>query len=253
MYPILFQIGPITLKSLGLFIVFGFFIGIFVLVKKSVRNKMNLDFISDHLIPFILAPLIVSRLIYVFENWYKFSTDFWSIFMLHDGNFSLWGGILGFVVILFYWTNKQKNSFWKWFDLSFLSAIISFSIIFLGLFFSGDVYGKPTDLPWGVTFDNPDVRFTDPIHPLQIYFSIAYFLIFIVLFNFSQKRRKDGSLALIGMVLFAGVNFLFDFLSGDRLTLIGEITINQIISLIVCLGGIFLLILRSHKIQKNNI
>lgn len=253
MYPILFQIGPITFKTLGVFIVLGFFAAAYTMINRSIKQKLNLDFISDHLVSFILTPLVSARLFYVIENWYKYSNDLWGMLKIHDGNFSFWGGMFGFIGILFYWSFQKKALFWKWFDLSFLAGMLGLSIAYIGLFFSGDIYGKPTDLPWGVVFDNPDVRFTDPIHPTQLYFALTYFIIFITFSLYSKKKRKDGIVSLNGLILFAIANIMLDFLLGDRIALFAEITFSQIISFLVLMIAIVFLILKPHKIQTNNL
>lgn len=246
MYPILFQIGPITFKTLGLFLALGFLASAFVLINQAIKRKLNLDFLSDHLLSFLLVTLLFSRIFSVIENWYKYANDLLGIVMIQDGGFSFWGGLFGFTLVLLFWSYRKKNSFWKWADVVVLAGMFGMAISYVGLFFAGDFYGKQTDLPWGVTFDNPEVRFTDPVHPTQIYGAIFALIVFCVLLFLTKKRRKEGVIALIGILLFTFLNFAIDFFLGDRLAIISEFTVSQIIS-----GGIFtvaliVLIIRSQ-------
>lgn len=253
MYPILFQIGPATFKTLGLFIVLAFLAASFVLINNAVKRKMNLDFISDHLISFVLATLLASRLFFIIENWYKYSNELIGIIKVQDGGFSFWGGVIGFVGILTFWSIRKKTSFWKWFDLIVYSSVLGLALIQIGFFFSGDNYGQPTDLPWGVIFDNPEVRFTDPVHPTQIYAFAVYFLTFITLAILAKKKRNEGIIALVGILMFSLTSFILDFFLGDRITLFLNITIFQIVSIIAMLVSMVLLFIHSQAKYKNTI
>lgn len=253
MFPILFQIGPITFKTLGIFLAFAFLTSAFLMINQAIKRKMNLDFISDHLISFLLVTLFSARLFFIMENWYKYTNDFFGIFKLQDGGFSFWGGFLGFVAILCFWAYRKKTSFWKWLDLIVFVAMPGMMLAYVGFFFSGDLYGIPTSLPWAVTFDNPEVRFTDPVHPTQFYGAFFVLIIFLILLLLNGKRRKDGIIALNGIMLFAISNFALNFFLGDRLTIFWEFTISQIIGMLVFVGALIFLIMFSQLKYKNNI
>jgi len=253
MYPILFQIGPITFKTLGLFLAFAFLAAAFVMINHAIKRKMNLDFLSDHLFSFTLSTLISARFCFVIGNWYKYEGNLWGIIKVQDGGFSFWGGTLGLTTILFFWTHTKKASFWKWFDLTVLSAMLGIAIAYIGFFFGGQFYGKPTDFPWGVTFDNPEVRFTDPLHPTQFYGAIFTLIIFFILLVLAKKKRKEGIIALTGILLYAILSIILNFLLGDRLTIFSEFTITQIISAVISVIALIFLIIRSQtKININS-
>ncbi len=246
MYPILFQIGPITFKTLGVFLAFAFLATSFVMISHAVKRKMNLDFISDHLISFLLVTILSARLFFVIENWYKYNNDLPGILKIQDGNFSFWGGVIGFMVVLFFWAKRKQTSFWKWLDIIVLASMLGIAISYIGFFFSGDYYGNPTELPWGVTFDNPEVRFTDPVHPTQFYGAAFTFVTFFILSILAKRRRKEGFIALTGIALFAIFSIVLNFFIGDRLTIISEFTVFQITSAIVLILTLFTFIMRSQ-------
>ena len=253
MYPILFQIGPVTFKTLGLFLAFAFLASAFVLINHSVKRKLNLDFISDHLVSFLLVTFLASRLFFVAGNWYKYTNDLMGILKIQDGGFSFWGGFFGFTAILFFWSYRKKASFWKWFDIITLAGMFGLAISYVGFFFSGDFYGKPTELPWGVTFDNPEVRFTDPVHPTQFYGAIFALIIFFTLLFLARKKRKEGFISLMGITLFTILSFVIDFFLGDRLTIFSEFTVFQLISGVVFVVALITMIIRSQTKFKTNI
>lgn len=253
MFPVLFQIGPITFKTLGIFLAFAFLASSFVMINHAVQKKLNLDFLSDHLFSFLLGTLLISRCFFVIENWYKYTNDFWGIFKIQDGGFSFWGGFIGLTAILAFWSYRQKISFWKWFDVIILAAMPGLMLAYIGFFFSGDYYGTPTDLPWAVTFDNPEVRFTDPVHPTQFYAAVLTFLIFIFLTVLNGKKRKEGIVALIGILLFALSSSILNFFLGDRFTLVSELTVFQIMGALIFVVSIVILVMFSQKKYKTNL
>lgn len=253
MYPILFQIGPITFKTLGVFLAFAFLASSFIIINYAIKRKMNLDFISDHLLSFLFVTLISSRLFFVIENWYKYTSDLFGIIKLQDGGFSFWGGFLGFTSILLFWTHRKKAPFWKWFDIIILASMLGMAISYIGFFFSGGYYGKPTDLFFGVTFDNPEVRFTDPVHPTQFYGAIFALIIFFILLFLAKRKRKEGVIALTGIMLFTILTILSNFFLGDRLAIISEFTVTQIMSAVIFLITLVIFIMRSQTKLKTNI
>ena len=251
MHPVLFQIGPVTFRTLGLFIAFAFLAAAFVLICQATKRKLNLDFISDHLISFVVATLFCSRLFFVVENWFKYSGDLLGIIKIQDGGFSFWGGVIGFLGILALWSYLKKSSFWNWFDIIVMSSMLGLSIAYIGLFFSGDGYGKPTDLSIAVTFDNPEVRYTDPVHPTQLYGAVLYFAIYVILLIIAGKKRNAGVLALVGMILFTFSCFVLNFFLGDRITIFAEFTVSQIVACLAFITAIVLLIIRSQIKYQN--
>ncbi|MBU1152014.1 prolipoprotein diacylglyceryl transferase, partial [Patescibacteria group bacterium] len=117
-----------------------------------------------------------------------------------------------------------------------IPALIGYCIGLVGAFLGGFAYGKPTELPWGVTYQIQNVKYTVPVHPIQIYAIIAVTLLLL-----SKKRLKDkteffnreGNTTIYLSTGFSLIYFLLEFLKGDDTLLIQGIRIPMIIAAMV--------------------
>jgi len=129
------------------------------------------------------------------------------------------------------------------------------AFIRLGNLFNSEIYGSPTNLPWGFEFvrdrlydpNTGELLPTVPRHPTQLYESISYILIFIVLFTFYRKRYmkvRDGLIFGIFMILLFSARFFIEFLKNDQVAFEAGMKFNmgQLLSLPFILAGIIMII-----------
>ena len=135
------------------------------------------------------------------------------MFSIWDQGLSIWGGIIGFFIILTFRLIKAKEEIWKWYDALVVPLLIGLAIINIGQFMGGFAYGSPTELPWGISYELDNVKYTVPIHPTQIYSLIAIILILWSKKNSIQIRifQKEGNTSLYfgatGSFTFFSLNF----------------------------------------------
>ena len=246
MFPVLFQLGPFVFKTAGFFLVLGLVVFGIHVIKNVQKKKIRLEFITDHLFSFFLWGIIGARAWYIIENWNQYQHDPLSIIMIWDGGFSAYGGMLFFLITLWFWSFMKKEDFWKWTDVIIPAWISAMIILSLGDFLSGANYGIPATIPWAVTFDLPEVRYALPIHPTQLYTAAALFIINGLLFLFQRKKRLDGVVTAAGIILYFLVDGILELLRGDTVFLLFDLRFPLLLSFIMSLLGIFLLIWRSH-------
>ena len=115
----------------------------------------------------------------------------------------------------------------------------------IGCFFAGCCYGKPTDLPWAVTFTHPHslAKLGVPLHPTQLYSSIKALLVFLILITFRRYKKGEGQLIFLYMLLYAAGRLIIEPLRGDDrgLLILGSITLTQAVALILIPVAIFML------------
>ncbi len=124
---------------------------------------------------------------------------------------------LSFVLALYYDTKNTQFSSWRWLDyavLPFLGAILFHDV---ASFITGNIYGTPTELPWGVQYETFAVDIIAPVHPVTLYALIAHG----VLLAWIQKEqtfylRSPGKLFMVFALVFVGMDFFFYFLRGDK-------------------------------------
>jgi len=172
MYPILLKVGPFTLRSYGLFFGLAFLIATLVAARESERKGFGREVIFDFAALALLAGLVGARLYYIaFFDPQFFLKRPWEILAVWKGGLALHGGLLAGLLVGIWFCRRYTIPFWKLADSLAPSLILGQAIGRIACFFSGDAYGKPTDLPWAVTFTDPHAMapLGVPLHPTQLY------------------------------------------------------------------------------------
>ena len=243
MYPILFQIegfpifgfeiGLISLFSHGVFQAIGFLIAILWFLKVAQKKHLHLEFIVDHFFSLITWSVIGARLGYVYVFYGRYAQNPLSVLYFWDGGFLLWSGIVFFLIALYYHCSKQKEKIGQWLDVIVPAAVIAFIFDSFGAFLGGAQYGKPTELPWGIAFENPEVPFTIPVHPVQLYVLFGLLVILIIIQILHRRMIRESLVGLVGLALFAGFSFITEYFRGDEMILYFNHRFTQILQLMV--------------------
>ncbi len=215
MYEVLFQNSFLTLKTLNILVLAGFiFAGIFS-IRYTERHKMNSTFLIRYFPHLFTGAILGGRLFYVFESWNVVMQNPISSLYLWDLNYSFFGVTIGVMGTLYLLSRKGKENFWAWVDVIILSIVAIMIFTHIGRFFSGDYYGTPTKLPWGISFSTDKIPFLIPIHPIQLYASLAS----LILLGYSVKRSKrthlPGVVGTRALTFYAIAMLGIDFLRGD--------------------------------------
>jgi phosphatidylglycerol:prolipoprotein diacylglycerol transferase len=243
--PILIELGPFRLSWYGLMYVFGFAASYF-LVRYQIRrkdfgiSKMEVENLYFYL---ILGLVIGARLGYVlFYDLKMYLKDPLEIFAIWHGGMSFHGGLIGvlIVAILFCW--KRKKSFWKIADLIIVTAPIGLGLGRIGNFINGELYGRVTQVPWGMIFPRGGPL---PRHPSQLYESaLEGGILFLVLWLLKDKKFPAGTLLPIFIGLYGAFRFFVEFFREPDVQLgfvAGPFTMGQILCALMIVGSIGLL------------
>src|SRR5207247_2334573 len=157
-----------------------------------------------------------------------------------------YGGLLAALAACVWYMHRHHMPMLKTCDVFAPGIALGHAIGRLGCFAAGCCYGKPTNLPWGVTFTNPlthslvgtplNVR----LHPTQIYEFLAEGLIFAVLITLFRRKSFDGQIAALYMFLYGIARYFLEFLRADpeRGSVFGGVmTVTQFISILLVIGG----------------
>jgi phosphatidylglycerol:prolipoprotein diacylglycerol transferase len=117
---------------------------------------------------------------------------------------------------------------------------------------AGCCYGKPTDLPWAVTFTHPQslAPLNTPLHPTQLYSAFSGFIIFAVLMFLNAKKQFQGQVFIWFLILHSTARLFMERFRGDERGLIAgtQMSMTQLLTLLVLLGAVVaLFILKSKK------
>lgn len=256
--PVLFHLGPLTIRYYSLMFIIGFVVG-YKIVEREFRHEGAPESWLGTLLLWLFAGTIIgARLGHVFfYEWDKYSADPMSIFRVWEGGLASHGGTIGIIIciFLFSWITTKRSPLWT-FDRIVAPIALTGALIRLGNLFNSEIYGHPTDLPWGFRFIlNPHQYFSgeaqpiysDPSHPTQIYEALCYLALFGLLMWLYWKRNAEKRPGLLfGIFLFVlfFCRFLIEFVKNDQVASEATMTINigQWLSIPFILLGIFFIV-----------
>ncbi len=207
--PIIFEFGILSLRWYSLAylvgIIFGWWYGkkIILLINNRHNKSYKSDLFDDFITYIIIAIVIGGRLGYVFfYNFDYFILNPLEIFFIWNGGMSFHGGLLGIIIatIIF----SKKNNFDKLVLLDVISCVAPIGIFFgrLANFINGELYGKPSDLPWAIVFPNID---NQGRHPSQIYEAFLEGILLFIILNFIIRKSlyRKGECAALFLLLYS--------------------------------------------------
>lgn len=200
--PVAFSIGPLSVHWYGLMYLLGFVIAYFLAKHRRARLGLSLDGISDLVFYCALGIILGGRLGYMlFYNTHQLLVSPWSIVKLWEGGMSFHGGLLGVIVAMILFSRKYQQPFLAVADFVAPLVPVGLAAGRIGNFINGELWGRPTDVPWGMVFPMADVL---PRHPSQLYeFLLEGVLLFIVLWWYSEKPRPLGRVSALFLIVYS--------------------------------------------------
>ena len=258
--PIIFSLGPLHVRWYGLMYVLGFFAS-YLLVRRQIR-EFKYHQLSDHFenlnLILILGVVIGGRLGYVlFYNFSYYYAHPLEIPATWNGGMSFHGACLALVVggWIFCW--KNKLDFWKTADIYTATLPIGLGLGRIGNFINGELYGRVTDVPWGMVFPGGGPL---PRHPSQLYESfLEGFLLFVILWSVHKKPWQinrfwpHGSIIALFLVGYGCLRIIVEnFREPDRQVgyLFSFFTMGQLLSGLMVGCGLLIWIVRLNNTKR---
>ena len=239
--PDIVHIGPLTIRWYGVMYLIGFAAS-YLLVKEQIKKRglpLSSDFLESLYTYIILGLVIGARLGYVL--FYDLSVSLnhpLEIFAVWHGGMSFHGGLIGSVVCGVWYCKRSRADAWLVADLVAATAPIGLGMGRLGNFINGELYGRVTDMPWGMIFPNGGLL---PRHPSQLYeFFLEGVVLFIVLWIMKDRVRRSGVLLSLFIILYGVIRFFVEFFREPDSQLgfiLGPFTMGQVLSACMVLGG----------------
>ena len=252
MYPILLKIGPINIYTYGSLLCLAFLVALWVAGREAQRMGLPPGRIWDLGFYLLVAAVVGARVLEVLLNLHRYLAKPLDIFKVWDGGLAFQGGLLlAFITALTY-IRRHDLAVWSTFDALALGIPLGQSIGRIGCFMAGCCYGRPTDLPWGVTYTYPESLgpLGVKVHPTQLYESLLVLGVFAVLYHLRTRKRFEGQLLGVYFLLAGLVRFGVEFFRGDPRgpALLAGMPVTQVTALGLALaGGVFLLFMTSRK------
>ncbi|MDF1575467.1 MAG: prolipoprotein diacylglyceryl transferase [Bacteroidales bacterium] len=259
--PEIFSIGNHGIRWYGLMIASALFVG-YLIFKRFLRgNKLTLEMVDSLLVYLAIAGIVGARLGHcLFYEPDYFLKNPLEILKIWKGGLASHGWAIGILLALWLYNRKYKIPFLWLMDRIVIVVALASVFIRLGNFFNSEIYGFPTNLPWGVEFvrdrlydsTTGNILPTVPRHPTQLYEALSYFLIFISSFVFYRKRNmevRDGFIFSVFMIVLFSARFLIEFLKNDQVTFEAGMSLNmgQLLSLPFIIAGIGIIVWTKTK------
>ena len=211
--PVLIDFGFLQIRWYSISYILGILLGwayASKLIRKTAKDKYSVDNITktqldDLIIYLILGIIIGGRLGYIIlYNFQYYSQNIIEIFKIWEGGMSFHGGLLGVVISILVFSNKNKLNFFKFSDIVSCVAPIGIFLGRIANFINGELYGKISNLPWAVIFPNGG---SVSRHPSQIYEALLEGVLLFILINFLALKKnlliKTGYISGLFLILYS--------------------------------------------------
>ncbi|MER1941785.1 prolipoprotein diacylglyceryl transferase [Castellaniella sp. FW104-16D08] len=249
--PIALQLGPVAIHWYGLMYLAGFALA-WLLGRWRIQHhpgELNLRDLEDIIFYGVLGVVLGGRIGYVvFYKFDDYLANPLSIFYVWQGGMSFHGGLLGVIVAMLIFARKRGQPLLAIGD--FIAPLIPLGLAAgrLGNFINGELWGRPTDLPWGMVFPGSGDGIAR--HPSQLYeMGLEGFALFALVWWFARKPRPMGQISAVFLMGYGTFRFLVEFTREPDAflgLLMGGLSMGQILSVPMVLIGLWLF-LRAAK------
>jgi prolipoprotein diacylglyceryl transferase len=241
MLPIL-NIGPLAIQLPGLLLILGLWVGLSLSEKSAQVHNTNPNDLYNLVFSMLIGAVITARLVFVANYPSAFTHSPLSVFSLSPQLLDPWGGVAGAILVGAIVISRRKMLFPSTLDALVPAFATLMVFISIANFTSGDSFGSPTSVPWGINLWGA-VR-----HPTQIYEAIAASLILILLrFKHKSLAAPPGLYFSVFITASAASRLIMEHFRGDSILLTGGYRAAQVIAWLFLAAGLWAI----HKlIQK---
>lgn len=216
MQPYLFSIASIPIPSFALFAGFGVLLAFAVAIILAGKNNLDVIEIISYGLFFTAAAWIgsiVYKLIFTFvkDPGGLFSGRFELGTLIRNSGTSIIGALIGAVLFSVIYLRKISLPFWTTLDITFTGIPLAQAFGRIGCFLGGCCYGRPTDLPWGVTLPGH----AHAVHPTQLYEAVLNLGNFFILLTLFGRKSFNGRVFSQYLINYSVIRFFVEYWRGD--------------------------------------
>ena len=257
MLPELFEIGRFTIYTYGVLLAAAYLLGLkFAMVRARTRG-LDPARTLDLGIYIIVSALIGAKLLLFLVEFDTFRREPGELLTLARSGGVFYGGLIAAVTVALWYMRRHRMPMWTTCDVFAPAIALGHAVGRIGCLAAGCCFGKPTDVPWAITFTHPDAAANVgtplgvPLHPTQLYESGAELLILAILLLTERRRRPfPGRTFWIYLLLYGISRFVIEFFRGDSRGMVFDwLPTSQFISLIVVPLSLVMLLVLSRRPQ----
>ncbi len=240
--PVFLRLGPLEFRWYGLMYIIGFIAAYFVIVAGAKKRSLQLtrDDVADFVFTVAVGIILGGRTGYVlFYNLSYYLEHPLKIFAVWEGGMSFHGGLLGGLLAGVYFVRKKKLPVLAMADIVAPAIPIGLGLGRIGNFINGELFGRVTDVPWGMVFPAGGPL---PRHPSQLYEAfLEGGVTFLILWLMGRKERPAGVIFWSFIALYGLFRFIVEFFRQPDQQLgfvLGQFSMGQLLSFPMLLLGV---------------
>ena len=255
MHPILFEFGGFTIYSYGVLLAAAYLLGLqFALIRARLRG-LDRERVMDLGIWIIISALVGAKLLLLVVDYRPFLANPRTIVDLLRSGGVFYGGLIAAVTVALAYIWRHRMPMWTTTDVFAPGIALGHVVGRLGCLLAGCCFGRPTSVPWAISFHDPNAFATSgtplgvSLHPTQLYEAGAEALILVFLLAFERRGRPFPGRTFWSYMLLYGVSrFIIEFYRGDpRGTVFDALSTSQFVSVILVPLSVVMLVLLSRR------
>jgi prolipoprotein diacylglyceryl transferase len=257
---------PVPIFSYGVMLGTSMVVGWFLAMRLAKQDGIPTEHAAAIYMWTAVWSIIGARMLYVVTEWQDFASPL-DIFLINKGGLVAYGGMIGGFLASWYGCHKRKIRLLRWADVSAPSVVLGTSITRIGCLLFGCDYGRRTDVPWAIRFPQNAPAWQDhlahfgldknamasfPVHPTQIYESLAALAVFGLVMYLRRVRKFSGEVFLGWVLGYGTLRPLIEIFRGDSdRGNIGPLSTSQFIGIVSVIAGIALLVVLMRKYRAD--
>ncbi|RLD61256.1 MAG: prolipoprotein diacylglyceryl transferase [Bacteroidetes bacterium] len=255
--PEIFHIGSLSIRWYGLLFAMSFLFGYIIMQKFFKKENLSIELLDKLTLYMFLGTIIGARLghCFFYEPAYYLSNPL-EIIKIWHGGLASHGAAIGILLALYLFSRKVKKPFLWTMDRVVIVVALAGSLIRMGNLMNSEIIGNPTTVSWAFIFERVD---NIPRHPAQIYESLSYLILFVVLYRLFVKTdiaKKQGLIFSIFLVVLFIARFIIEFFKAPQVNFEKYMTydMGQWLSLPFIVVGVvmFFVLHNKYKVKNSN-
>ena len=232
--------GTVTVYTYGVLLAAAYLLGLQLALKRAKTRHLDGTRVMDLGIYIIISALVGAKLLLLVTDFQTFRSNPAELLNLVREGGVFYGGLIVAVTVALLYIKRVGLPLWTTCDVFAPGIALGHVIGRFGCFFAGCCFGKPTNVPWAITFTDPFAQanvgtpLNVPLHPTQLYEAGAELLILIFLLTTETRGRKfAGRTFWLYMLLYSVSRFVIEFYRGDERGNLGPFSTSQVVSVIL--------------------
>lgn len=251
-----FHIGPLRVTFYGIFVMTGVVVAWFIIKHRFAARGGDVAIAERIVIRVVIFGFLGARLAYVSTHLSRFEGEWWKVIAIWEGGLAIYGGLAIGAIVLVIYARKWGASLPDLLD-SFAPAVPAAQAIGrFGNYFNQELFGTPTDLPWGLEiapqYRPPEFAEFETFHPTFLYESLLNTgLVFLIIWTGNRFPSMRGRLIGLYFMGYGVIRFLMELIRTDTTFRFWGLSRNGWVSIAVIILGAVVLWWKRIRVEEN--